>query len=197
MGSLGRLLRRQEADFPRHEGYLVPDPLVVGATAERLAAEAQGRSLVGISWSSRAGRTGEARSASLQQWAPILEQQGCRFVSLQYGSVADEIAAAGQALGVEILSLPDIDPLKDLDAFAALIAALDLVVTVGNATAHMAGALGRPAWVLLPLVPSWRWMLGREDSPWYPSLRLFRQERRGDWGTVIERMAAELGNFET
>ncbi len=196
MGSLGRLFRRAESDFPRHEGYLRPDPVVVEATAVRLAAEAAGRKLVGISWSSRGGRTGKARSADLREWEPILTRTDCRFVSLQYGAAAEESAGVGQALGVDILELPDIDPLRELDAFAAVIAALDLVITIGNSAAHIAGALGRPTWVLLPLVPSWRWMLEREDSPWYPSVRLFRQERRDDWGPAIGRVAEALDGFQ-
>lgn len=196
MGSLPRMLRRQEADFPRHEGYLLPDPLLVEVTAKRLAAEAKGRKLVGISWSSRGGRTDETRPASLRQWAPILGRDDCCFVNLQQGTAAEELDGAGRAVGAHVLTLEDIDPLKELDAFAALVAALDLAITVGNSTAHLAGALGLPTWVLLPLVPSWRWMLGREDSPWYPAVRLFRQQRRDDWQPVIERVAESLSRLQ-
>ena len=196
MGSLGRLLRRAESDFPRHEGYLLPDPTLAQDLAGRLRSEARGRTLVGLSWGSRGGRTGKARSAPLQQWAPILDREDCCFVNLQYGAATDELAAVREALGVEVLALPEVDPLRDLDGFAALIAALDLVITVGNSTAHLAGALARPTWVMLPLVPSWRWLLAREDSPWYPAARLFRQERRGDWSAVVGRIAEALGRFE-
>ena len=192
MGSLCRLLRATEADFPDHGGYLQPESAKRAAFVERLTAEAQGRRLIGLSWASSGGRTGRGRSAALQQWAPILQQPGCCFVDLQYGAVQEEVAGVSKALGIQIVSLPDVDPLRDLDTFLALVAALDLVITVGNTTAHVAGALGRPAWVLLPVVPSWRWMLGREDSPWYPSLRLFRQETQGDWDPVIAQLAAGL-----
>ena len=75
---------------------------------------------------------------------------------------------------------------------AALIENLDLVITVDTAAAHLAGALGKPAWVMLPMIPDWRWMLNRADSPWYPTLRLFRQPTAGDWGSVVRRIAEAL-----
>jgi ADP-heptose:LPS heptosyltransferase len=85
--------------------------------------------------------------------------------------------------------------LTDLAETAAAIMQLDLVVAVDTAVAHLAGALGRPVWVLLPAVPDWRWLLGREDSPWYPTMRLFRQRRPGDWDGVIVQVAAALEAF--
>ncbi|HYH37817.1 MAG TPA: glycosyltransferase, partial [Azospirillum sp.] len=87
----------------------------------------------------------------------------------------------------------DLGPdLHDFADTAAALEALDVLVTVDTAVAHLAGALGRPVWLLLPLVPDWRWMLERADSPWYPTMRLFRQDRRGDWPGVAERVAAAL-----
>jgi ADP-heptose:LPS heptosyltransferase len=82
--------------------------------------------------------------------------------------------------------------MASLDDFAAQIAALDLVITTSNTTAHMAGALGIETWVLLPMRADWRWQRGREDSIWYPRARLFRQDRAGDWDGVLERAAAAL-----
>ena len=87
------------------------------------------------------------------------------------------------------MPLPEGTPLVDT---AALLAELDLIITVDTSIAHLAGALGRPAWVLLPFAPDWRWQLVREDSPWYPTLRLFRQSRPGDWPSVIARVRTEL-----
>ncbi|TAN55093.1 MAG: hypothetical protein EPN20_20710, partial [Magnetospirillum sp.] len=106
--------------------------------------------------------------------------------SLQVGP-----AANGQLVGVTDLS-PRLDDFADT---AAALAALDLVIAVDTAVLHLAGALGRPAWALLPFAPDWRWLRHRDDSPWYPSLRLFRQERRQDWETVIGRVTAELCRF--
>jgi ADP-heptose:LPS heptosyltransferase len=85
--------------------------------------------------------------------------------------------------------------LTDYAATAAAVSALDLVLCVDTSVAHLAGALGRPAWVMLPHAPDWRWMLGRDDTPWYRSLRLFRQDRPGDWTSVIARVGAALARY--
>jgi ADP-heptose:LPS heptosyltransferase len=87
----------------------------------------------------------------------------------------------------------DVDQLTNIDAFAAQIAAMDLVVTIDNSTAHLAGALGVPTWVLLPFAPNWRWLLERSDSLWYPSIRLFRQTREGDWQSVVQHVRDAVG----
>ena len=99
---------------------------------------------------------------------------------------------AKENLNAVIYDWTDADPLQDLDNFAAQIAALDLVISVDNATVHMAGALGVPVWTLLPYSPNWRWMLDREDTPWYPAMRLFRQPAFGDWETVMKKVSQEL-----
>jgi ADP-heptose:LPS heptosyltransferase len=81
-----------------------------------------------------------------------------------------------------------------MDLFAAQIAAMDLVITIDNSTAHLAGALGVPVWVLLPFAPDWRWLLEREDCPWYPSMRLFRQPLPGDWESVVKAVCCALAD---
>ena len=101
----------------------------------------------------------------------------------------------GDKTGIEVLQCPAVDNLSDLDGLASLIDACDLVISVDNSTVHLAGALGKPTWILLPYIPDWRWLLDREDSPWYPSVKLYRQSRYGAWGDVFARINTDLRNL--
>jgi len=111
--------------------------------------------------------------------------EGVRFFSLQLSAAAREASASITDLALE---------LTDFAQTAGAIANLDLVISVDTAVAHLAGAMGKRVWIMLPFVPDWRWLLEREDSPWYPTARLFRQKTRGDWGPVIGEIAAMLAN---
>jgi len=189
IGSLPGFYRPDLASFPRRAGYLVPDPGKVASWREHLSALGSGPK-VGISW--RGGKEAlvrRARSIPLSRWTQLAALEGVSLINLQYGDCAAEIAAAREA-GLEVHDWDDVDPLAELDGFAALVAALDLVLSVDNATVHLAGALGVPTWALLPFTADWRWGEGREDSPWYPALRLFRQPHPGDWDAVFERVIA-------
>jgi hypothetical protein len=132
------------------------------------------------------------RSTALEQWADLFSVQGVHFINLQYGDCSEELKKAEEELGAKIYNWEDADPLKDLDKFAAQIAALDLVISADNSNVHMAGALGVPVWVLLPYVCEWRWMQNFEDTPWYETVRLFRQEKPGEWGEVFGRVLTAL-----
>lgn len=145
---------------------------------------------VGIVWGTKSGHpTAKDRSCKLSDFLPILEIKDITFYSLQKGEQVAEIAPLGRE------NLVNLDPqLQDFADTAAAMQQLDLIITVDTAVAHLAGALGKPAWVLLPFVPDWRWMLEREDTPWYPTMRLFRQEKAKDWSQVFVsvRKALEL-----
>jgi ADP-heptose:LPS heptosyltransferase len=117
----------------------------------------------------------------------MLAMPGITWYSLQKDDGEDEIAAVAAARKLVLL-----DARRDFDRKAALMNALDLVISVDTSTAHLAGALARPLWVLLPFAPDWRWLLARSDSPWYPTARLFRQPRVGDWTTVIDEVSHAL-----
>jgi len=114
------------------------------------------------------------------------------FVSLQYGEVDAAIEAAKIATGVHIKVDADVNPMADFDAAAAQVAAMDLVIATSNTAVHLAGALGKTVWVMIPAVPDWRWGLEGDTAPWYPNLRLFRQKEQGDWGPVIREVSTAL-----
>ncbi len=124
------------------------------------------------------------RSLSLDALRPLLAAHAAHFVSLQKDCSEKATGAFDAA--------PMLDDFADT---AALISALDLVITVDTSVAHLAGALGKPVFILLPFNADWRWLLGREDSPWYASARLFRQTRPGDWAAVIEKLTGEVKKF--
>ena len=172
---------------PARHPYIAADPARRARAAAALRRSGQ-RLAVGIAWAGNpAHRNDRRRSLPLAALSPLLALPGIDWRSLQKGAPAQEIAAlpAAQAL----VPLPDD---ASFDDTAALVAELDLVITVDTSVAHLAGALGRPVWILLPFAPDWRWRLGTEDSHWYPTARLFRQSRPGDWVGVVERLVKHL-----
>ena len=196
IGSLGRRLRSSPGDFPDRRSYLSADAERTSAFGARYR---QGRDelLIGISWLSKNVEFGGDKSMTLRELLPVIRIPKVRFIDLQYGDTACERRNFANGTGKMLVHDEEVDSLTDLDAFAAQVAALDLIISISNSTVHLAGALGVPVWVLLStvLVPPGRWMLEREDSPWYPSLRLFRQSQRGKWGDVIDQVVRELKQF--
>ena len=144
---------------------------------------------VGLVWSSQSKhRTAPAKSIPLDALAPLAGVPGVRFYSLQKGEAAREAQRPPAGLPLEDLG----GELRDFADTAAVMANLDLVISVDTAAAHLAGAMARPAWTLLKHAPDWRWLLAREDCPWYPGMRLFRQKAPGAWDAVIEEAARAL-----
>ncbi len=190
-GSLPRFFRKRAAEFPQHNGYLVADPLRKAQWQARLANRDRFVN-VGLSW--RGGTRGtraELRSLAFEACLPWLALPRCRFVILERGDQAAALSAAGK--GADLRHWPE--ALEDLDEMAALIAALDLVVTVQNTTAHLSGALGQRAWVLLPQPAEWRYGWDGAAMPWYPSMQLFRQPTAGEWRPVIAAIGSALTRF--
>lgn len=180
LSSLPRLFGADAGSVPAASGYLAA--AADAAAAWRALLGAVPRS-VGLVWAGNPAHGNDARrSMPPEALAPVLAVPGVRFVGLQIGGVAPPGVA-------------DLAPrLHDLADTAAALSALDLVIAVDTAAAHLAGALGRPAWVALPYAPDWRWQLGRADSPWYDSVRLFRQPSPGDWAGVAAELAAALSS---
>ena len=153
-----------------------------------------GQPIVGLSWAGGANPLRRRlRSIPLMQFAGVLGTPGVGFVSLQYGEdVQAEVAKLPADLQARLYLDRSIDPLGDLEPYTAQIAACDLIISVDNTAVHIAGALGQPVWTLLPKAPDWRWMAAREDSPWYPSMRLIRQREEGDWTDVLNAVQQDL-----
>ena len=175
-------------NIPAPARYLQADPRALAKW--RMREDSAPSPRVGFAWSgSRTLANDLNRSMPLATMLPLAERAGTA-VSLQKDvREADAAALAGSRL------VPASNAIRDFADAAGLVEQLDLVITVDTAVAHLAGALGKPAWVLLPFSPDWRWLLGRADSPWYPSVRLFRQRRIGDWSAVIEEAGAALADL--
>jgi ADP-heptose:LPS heptosyltransferase len=184
------LVRGRPGDFPRHSGYLCADPLKVAAWKERLAALGPGLK-VGLSWQggTQVSRA-RLRSMTLEQLLPVLRVEAVQFVDLQYTDTAEERARLEAVHGVRLAHWRS--GIDDYDETAALVSALDLTLSVCTAVVHLAGALGRPAWVMTPYSPEWRYGHAGECMPWYPSVKLVRQPAPGEWEPVIAAVARQL-----
>lgn len=181
---------------PAEVPYLAAEPALVERWASRLPSATL---RVGVAWQGNQHWQGDdrTRSVPLRAFAPLARVPGVMLVSLQKEAGLEQLANLPAGVWVETLG-SDFD--AGPDAFvdtASVMMHLDLVVTSDTAVAHLAGALGRPVWIALRHVPEWRWMLDREDSPWYPTARLFRQRAPGDWDEVFVRIAGELARFAT
>ncbi len=183
--SLPRVFGTDPASIPAVVPYLSPPQQKIEEWKRKLEGDSGLR--VGLVWAGRA-KPDPRRSASLELLSPLAEVPEVSFYSLQVGAGAEQVRNIPRGMELRDLS----GELADFSATAAHIANLDLVITIDSAAAHLAGAMGKPVWVMLPYAPDWRWMLKREYSPWYPTMRLYRQERPGDWDGVIERVRAEL-----
>jgi tetratricopeptide (TPR) repeat protein len=180
-GALGTTLET----VPRSVPYLSAEPGLMDHWRQRVRAGPPGLR-VGLAWAGRPEHPHDRfRSIALDSLAPLLAVPDVAWYSLQKSAPGARFPATARA----------VDPTMELQDFAdtaALVSALDLVICVDTSVAHLAGALGKPVWVLLACAPDWRWLLSREDSPWYPTMRLFRQDPSRDWRRVIERVAAAL-----
>lgn len=185
--SLPQLAGTSLATIPAPVPYLHADGEKAQAWANRLASDAP-QLRVGITWSGNPAHTNDRnRSIPLAQFRR-LETAGCRFVSLQPQVRASDEAAFAQWTALTRAG----DGLKDFSETAALVASLDLIISVDTSVVHLAGAMGKRVWTLLPHCPDWRWMLERRDTPWYPTMELFRQPRPYDWAPVLDEVAGRL-----
>jgi Tfp pilus assembly protein PilF len=192
LSSLPGILGTELATIPANIPYLTPDPPLRQQWAARLAPlRATGKPLAGIVWTGRPTHPNDGRrSVTLETLAPLANTGHVQLVSLQK-PLPPRDAPQFAALGLTDWSAD----LTDFSQTLALLAELDLVISIDSSVAHLAGALGMPVWVLMPTPADWRWMHTRTDSPWYPSMRLFRQPRPGAWAEVIAGIVAALPSF--
>jgi hypothetical protein len=184
--SLPRAFKTGAGNISAQTPYIKVPESQSAAWARRLPS---GKRLVGVCWAGRRTHNNDAnRSIALERFAPLFEVPEIQFVSLQRELGADDhalLATHGNVIDIG-------DELRDFADTAALVNRLDAVITVDTAVAHLAGALGKPAMILLPFAADFRWLRGRDDSPWYPGAKLIRQPRFGDWDGAIEQARARL-----
>jgi Glycosyltransferase family 9 (heptosyltransferase) len=188
--SLPLVFRTDLNSVPAPIPYLQSDPQLARGFAQHLASHSSSAGLrVGLVWSGSPRHTRDPqRSIPLVQLCALTEMPGTTFYSLQKGPAAKDILAMPIDMNLVDLS----GYLNDFAETAAALVNLDLLITVDTAVAHLAGALGKPVWIFTTHNPDWRWLLDREDSPWYPTARLFRQGVAGEWSSAIERVQHEL-----
>jgi hypothetical protein len=183
--SLPQALNLQLTDLPGPMPYLHPDPARLAHWQSRHAGLPP--PLIALAWAGRPTHPNDAnRSLTLAHFAPLAG--AATYLAIQQGPAAAQAAAAPPGMTLIPLS----SEIATFEDTAAILAIADLLISVDSSPAHLAGALNRPAWVLLPFVPDWRWLLARPDSPWYPNHRLFRQPTTGDWQSVIQDIAKTL-----
>jgi Glycosyltransferase family 9 (heptosyltransferase) len=172
--------------IPREQQYLKSDEELRSIWSARLLPKTKPR--IGVVWSGSAtNKRDYYRSIELQQFLAIFSLDA-EWICLQKEISEKDFARLRQLGRIAFFG----DDLRDFSDTAALLDLMDLVITIDSSVAHLAGAMGKPVWILLPYNPDWRWLLDRNDSPWYPSARLFRQQQNGNWATVIDQVKNQL-----
>jgi tetratricopeptide (TPR) repeat protein len=189
--SVAGALGINETNIPAGVPYLHVDNTHRRLVADEVMDLARRKRKVGIAWAGARHNTNDRRrSCSLALLSSLFDIRDVAWFSLQKGDGEEEIAAVPNAE-----RLVRLDARNDFDRTAALVATMDLVISVDTSIAHLAGALARPTWILLPFAPDWRWRTAGNETPWYPTVRLFRQPRRGDWASIVAEVQATLTHW--
>ena len=191
MASIPGILGLSPNSMDFQKPFLIPDEKLRDQLRRKYKAN-ENILLAGISWKSGNSQEGRKRSVDLEHWEPIFNVGQVRFVSLQYGECSKALQTAHNQFGVDIIKDENINPLTDLEGFAAQVAAMDVVISVDNSTVHFAGVMGVNTWIMLPTVPDWRWGLEAQTTRWYRTMKLFRQEKNQNWQPVISNVTAQL-----
>jgi hypothetical protein len=196
ISSLGVHFRPDLAAFKQARSPFILDDAARTANMRSITLP-KDRKICGLSWKSTREIWGEGKSINLLALRPILQMPGWTFVNLQYGETEEATAAVKRELGVEIVSLPDLDRFNDLDGLVSLITCCDFVVTTSNSTAHLVGARGVDCALLAPsgLSRNWYWQAIEGRSYWYPTMRIHQQSNDGDWSSAIEQTRQLLADM--
>lgn len=194
IGSLPIYFRKRLSDFSGvSSGWLKADRKKTNAFKRKLQAKNSER-IIGISWLTNSSEArSKRRNISTNLFANCLKQIPAKYVNLQYGNIDKALSDLNLKFGLNLSQIDELDLFNDLDGFAALISACDIVISIDNATVHFAGALGVDTRVLLPFAPDDRWGVNQADSYWYTSLTLYRQKYQGDWNNPLEELLQDLG----
>jgi len=193
LSELGAVLRPDMACFPDPQAFLIPDAKRVSEYRAQLSSRYPDRPLIGMSWRSKNPIVGDQKSSDLNtDWLEFFKAQPFGLVSLQYGDTTEELASIKEDSGIEIATVPDLNLTNDIDGFAALVAAMDVVISTSNTAVHMAGGLGRPTVAMIPqgYGRPWYWFDDGETSPWYGDITLLRSQ--GDWTEVLREASARM-----
>jgi tetratricopeptide (TPR) repeat protein len=191
-GDLPQLLGGDLEHLPGTAGVLVADPVLIQQLRKKYQEKFPGKRLIGISWRSGNRDSAAVRSLDLPHWKPVFELSDCAFISLQYGDISRDLEELRAQLGDLVHLDESVNPMGEMEPFAAQIAAMDLIISVDNSTIHFAGGLGKPCWTMLPLNSDWRWQVDRTDNIWYDSVELIRPDKEGGWEALIEGVAKRL-----
>ncbi|MBF0194755.1 MAG: tetratricopeptide repeat protein [Magnetococcales bacterium] len=190
-GNLAPVLHKDINSFIKRPAHLCADEVKKKAKRERYLTKNCKEILVGIAWHSNSPKY-RGKSLTLLDLKPLLSIPNAVFVDLQYGDTSNEREEFTRDTGIEIIHDVEVNQLHDLDSFAAQVAAMDVVVSISNTTAHMAGGLGVPTLLMLGKYSLWYWMMDREDSPWYSCMNIFRQQKQGEWEDVVMGVTKRL-----
>ncbi|MDH5216780.1 MAG: tetratricopeptide repeat protein, partial [Gammaproteobacteria bacterium] len=193
-GSLPLHFRKKTEDFPQRTKFLIPDENKTAYWRSQYSELGEGIK-IGISWQGGKRVDPVKRSIALDDWLPILKTPNCVFMDIQYGDTREARNIFEKKHGINIHCFAQCNPLEEQDDFASQLTALDLVISVSNATVHLAGALGQTTWALIPYVPSWRWGFSGKNTHWYRSVELYRQTRHGGWPEVISILSSDLNKL--
>ena len=194
IGSLGQYLRKSKESFKNTpKKFLVTSNSIENKLKKNFFKSKKFK--VGISWKTL-NKKQQNRNIDLIQMTSILSNPNCEFFNLQFGNSYNDIKEIFSKKKIKIQTISEVDNFNDIDSFAALINCLDLIITIQNSTAHLSCALGKKTWIMLANNARWHWLLNEKKSLWYPTATLFRQEKIGDWNTVINSIGMELKKLE-